>query len=146
MSEDAREALLRISKITEIITTSDLEALLSKTLHLTSDRVSVVSDIDDGEATAIIFPDTEVESPQDVDGEALVVLLNSQQNNFHCSVIDADEEEEESIDEETALRLWREQSDRTSHLPPFPSPDGDMIAPSHEGESSTNKVRRKIIR
>jgi len=130
MCEDPRETLFLISNIKEIISTSLLERSLSTMLNLAPERVSVVTDVEDGECQFIVFP--EDESPQDVDGEALSEKLNELQNNFHCAVIDVDEEEEESIDEETALKLWREQTDRTSHLPPFPSPDGEMIAPSHD--------------
>jgi len=131
MSEESREALLRLTNIREITSSSTLEALLSSTLNLSPGRVSIVTDIEDGEVQFIVFPDAESESPKDVDGEALAKKLNLLPDAFHCDVIDVDDSEDEFIDEETAFKLWREQTDRTSHLPPFPSPDGEMIVPSH---------------
>ncbi|GMI19564.1 hypothetical protein TrCOL_g12329 [Triparma columacea] len=141
MDEDHQPALfkLTIKDLTSLgfhhrdsTSSPALEAFLASTLNLSPNRVSIVTDIEDGEAQFIVFPDAESESPKDVDVDAVARQLNSLQDACTCTVIDVDDSEEESIDEETALKLWREQADRTSHLPPFPSPDGEMIAPSHD--------------
>ena len=50
-----------------------------------------------------------------------------------CKVVDVDAEDENVvyIEEMEAMELWRKDTDRTSHLASFPSPDGEMIQPMH---------------
>ncbi|GMI17425.1 hypothetical protein TrLO_g12024 [Triparma laevis f. longispina] len=120
------------------LTFDKLERLLAATLELPGSRISVLS-VEDGEAQFVLYPDEE-KPEENVD---VAELISSHDTSSYLNaearaeLVDVDEEEEEYVDEETAMRLWREDTDRTSHLPLFPSPDGVLNVPCHHPEDVT---------
>ena len=125
---------------------------LALSLAISPDRISVC-EVNDNEVVFIIFPtdeerenkgdsnDSNFNDFNDGDGEhfsqKLNILIRDKatggwlSDDAFCSVVDVEEEEEEFIDEEMAMEMWRTDKDRTSHLASFPSPDGDLFVPSH---------------
>ena len=124
-----------------------MEKNISELLSIRANRTSVIID-DNSRAnnqtiTIVLHVDEnskENRCCQTLKEEQIINKINEYINNnedwlgnsAHCSI--AEDEEDISIDEEDAIKLWHEMSDRTSHLELISNPDGIMIMPTHEEE------------
>ena len=152
--------LLTLSHVDSNLDLFQLEDLLTSTLNLTCQNISVM-DVSDGQVMFTLYPEDEDEDEiKDNDkkqhrtistiltGPQVVNIMNQyiqtntatwlNSSKSRCSI--AQEEEEIYIDEEEALRLWREASDRTSHLATVSSPDGIQIQPTHHNMEEMTKA------
>ena len=131
------DVLLALTGIYADLDDESKAAKISLALGISPDRVSIM--FDDGDAHLfVVYPDV----GGIVDVEKIVQKINYVIKNggavewlgaeAECTV--AEMEEEILIDEEEALKLWREipAEARTSHLDTVLSPDGVHIVPTHE--------------
>lgn len=132
---------------------AELEEKIALALGLANlGRVSVLEVDDDGRA---LFMVDAAEKEEEEDGGATsppyARILNDLIERDGAAVASwlgtgaqcapAEMEEEVLIDEEDALRMWRdlpEDGSRTAHLDPVPSPDGVLVAPTHDCSASSS--------
>ena len=157
--DDGGDSLLLLTGVVSGLTETDLEEKLSLALGLPSSSGQVsVFEMDSGSAQFLV---TLADDGGDGGGPAVTAEDVSQKINeyiqkgggvgawltsaeeSHCSV--AEMEEEVFLEEDEALEMWRDlrEEERTGHLPPFPSPDGAMVTPSHEAPEGEQEEEKR---
>ncbi|KAL3910655.1 MAG: hypothetical protein SGARI_002017, partial [Bacillariaceae sp.] len=123
------DVLLSLTGITTDDDHSLIERTVAQALHLDSNKVSILDADDETQVMLVVYS---TRPPQDLAHQVNQYISNNKNVDWHCSVVDMEEEVE--IDEGTAFDLWRDmpEASRTTHLPLVPSPDGDMISPTHD--------------
>ena len=109
----------------DLTSISSLEKKITGLLNL---QGIIVIYVEGGEAHFCVQNPDPLEGGAQIVGEGICQTLKQ----YECTMVDVDEDEDVFVNEEEAVELWRVDNDRTSHLPPFPSPDGHLVNPSHE--------------
>ena len=124
--DDEEEALLSLSGYS---TTNGLEKEIAQTLGLTSDQVTIVEVQGDDHVLFLVL------------GMKVGHIIERLNKNTAWTCDRAEMEEEVIIDEEEAYEIWQnmQEESRTSHLSAVPSPDGELVQPSHTSNTETDQ-------